>query len=102
MGDYRGPLIADFTDSVGHGPNGQSRRFAIPEMQANALLIAAAPEMLEQLTEARKDMAILREALGFIVGADDKEMHQVALVRTLLDFRMFGINRVTAKAEGRQ
>jgi len=50
MGDYRGCVIADFDQS--HG--GQYREESLnlrPEIEANARLIAVAPEMLEALEQ---------------------------------------------------
>ena len=48
MGDYKGVIIADL--SVGHG----GRDHAFPEAEANARLIAAAPDLLEACKKARQ------------------------------------------------
>ena len=45
MGDLRGYVIADFTESHGF------RKHAFAEAEANAKLIAAAPDLLEALQE---------------------------------------------------
>lgn len=47
MGDYRGCIVADFTEA--HG----GRKHAFDETTANAQLISAAPDMLVALEEAR-------------------------------------------------
>jgi len=43
MADYRGVIVADFSEAHGN------RKHAFPECRANANLIAAAPEMLGEI-----------------------------------------------------
>jgi len=51
MADYRGSIICDLKPAVGieDWTKPVARRHAIPEAQANAHLIAAAPELLQAL-----------------------------------------------------
>lgn len=58
MGDYRGCIIADLTAS--HG----DRNHAVPEVEANAKLIAAAPDLLEALISLKKWVGKLEDWRG--------------------------------------
>lgn len=64
MADYRGAIVASIERGIGHEYRGDStaREHAYPEAEANALLLAAAPVMLEALREARALLAIAPEA----------------------------------------
>ena len=53
MGDYRGCIVCDMAAGLGTRWGHPARRHALPETLANALLIAAAPELLEALEVAR-------------------------------------------------
>lgn len=58
MADYRGAIVADIHYSV-NGDDGWptlSRKRAIPEAEANAALIAAAPELAEALNNLLDDI----------------------------------------------
>lgn len=74
MGDYRGCIVADLSASIGHSPEGQSRREAIPEMKANARLIAAAPDLLALAKQYASECAgcngsgVGREAFSVLGG----------------------------------
>jgi len=64
MGDYKGVIIADL--SVGHG----GRNHAFSEAEANAHLIAAAPDLLEACNEIYNSWHYFQCP---ICGADDEE-----------------------------
>jgi hypothetical protein len=68
MGDYRGAIIADIQYSVNQHDTewGQptSRAHAIPEAEANARLIAAAPDLLAELRSCAVSLGMYLAANG--------------------------------------
>jgi hypothetical protein len=88
MGDYRGAHIADLSESHGSGKGG-SRDFAKPEAEANARLIAAAPDLLASLKEA---VTTLKE---YLEGCD----HSVGMCECGVKSVLEHASEVIAKAE---
>lgn len=62
MGDYRGCIICDLVESHGN------RTHAIPEVEANAKLIAAAPDLLEALVLAEKILERMSDEYSMIAN----------------------------------
>lgn len=69
MGDYKGCIIASFNNAHGN------RKHAFDEARANALLIAAAPELLEACKfslESGDDLEAIRKLKAAINKAEGK------------------------------
>jgi hypothetical protein len=66
MGDYRGCIVASFDEAHGN------REHAFDEAEANARLIAAAPEMYEALKTLKQDIntALLYKRIGKRTATD--------------------------------